>query len=78
MKLTTAEKAKKYDSIILKRKLAIKKYHQSEGGVKSTRRATQTYYDLNREKILAKKKIRYNKLKLERANAQPMVVSLSN
>jgi len=60
-------KEEKYDNIIEARKVSIEKYQKSPKGKIATTRASKTYYERHREKILAKKKAEYVRIKAIKA-----------
>ena len=61
------EKAEMYDKLKESRKLSIDKYHSTNLGTIARKKASIKYYLENREKILAKKRIRYKQQKDQRA-----------
>jgi len=56
-------KAELYDALIEARRVSMEKYHKSEKGKSATSKASKRYYEKHREKILAKKKAEYERLK---------------
>lgn len=70
--LNALSKEEKYDKLIEARRKTIARYHRTAKGIEARQKASTKYYNKNREKILARKRAKYQARKLPNKNGKVM------
>jgi len=63
-------KEEKYDKLMEARRRTISRYHRTAKGIEARQKASTKYYNKNREKILARKRAKYQARKIPNKNGK--------